>query len=382
MKILFIGDASNFHNTLSYALRDMGHTTVVASAGSKWMNTGRDITLLRHPGILGTLRYLTDLLSVLPQFRGYDVVQLVNPIFLHLRPEKVRVVFDYLKRHNSHIFLSALGTDYEYVQRCYDCHTFRYSDYFIGDKPAPFLSSPESNGEEAWLEPFMKRHSDHVISRLDGIIACLYEYYVTYKPITPQKLSYGGIPIDTTALKAHFIDSVPDKVRFFIGIQTDRNVLKGTDRLLAAAKRVQQRHPDLCEIQIAESVPYSDYVAMMRSSHVILDQLYSYTPATNALLAMAQGLVAVSGAEPEFYDFIGETENRPIVNVTPYDDDAIADTLEQVVLHRDRLPELSRRSREFVVKHNDSHVVAQRHLDFWQKIIKEKENAKIHQQKP
>ena len=116
------------------------------------------------------------------------------------------------------------------------------------------------------------------------------------------------------------------------------------------------------------------YDMEMLREHVILDQLYSYTPATNALLAMAQGMVAVSGAEPEYYDLIGERENRPIINVLPYNDDDIAHTIEQIVLHRDRLPELSRRSREFVVKHNDSHLIAQRHIDFWNKIITEKTN--------
>lgn len=378
MRILFVGDASNFHNTLSHALREMGHETVVASAGSKWMNTERDINLLRHPGTLGAFRYVADVMRALPRFRGFDVVHIVNPIFLQLKPGKVRMVFDYLKRNNRHIFLSALGTDYEYVQRCYDGHTFRYSDYFIGDQPSPYILSPESGKEKAWLEPFMKRHSDHIIPGLDGIVACLYEYYVAYLPIAPDKLTYAGIPIDTATLKPHFIESAPDKVRFFIGIQRDRNYIKGTERLLAAAKRVCDRHPNLCELRVAESVPYKQYVAMMQSSHVLLDQLYSYTPATNALLAMAQGMVAVSGAEPEYYDLIGERENHPIINVLPYYDDAICRTIEEVVLHRDRLPELSHRSRDFVVKHNDSRVVAQRHIDFWEQIIHKKRHSTTH----
>ncbi|MGN1246418.1 MAG: glycosyltransferase family 1 protein [Muribaculaceae bacterium] len=378
MRILFIGDASNFHNTLAHALREMGHEAVVASAGSSWMNTERDIDLLRHPGLLGALRYVADIVRALPRLRGFDVVHIVNPIFLDLKPAKVRMIFDYLKRHNRSIFLSALGTDYEYVQRCYDGHTFRYSDYFIGDKPSPYMLSPESAHDSTWLEPFMKRHSDHIIPRLDGIVACLYEYYEAYLPVAPEKLSYAGIPIDTASLKPHFIDSVPDKVRLFIGIQRDRNYIKGTERLLAAAKRVCERHPNLCELQVAESVPYKQYVAMMQSSHVLLDQLYSYTPATNALLAMAQGMVAVSGAEPEYYELIGERENHPIINVLPYDDDAIVRTIEDVVMHRDRLPELSRRSRDFVMKHNDSHVVAQRHIGFWKQIIDNNQHSTTH----
>ena len=107
---------------------------------------------------------------------------------------------------------------------------------------------------------------------------------------------------------------------------------------------------------------------MMNSSHVMLDQVYSYTPATNALTAMAKGMVTVSGAEPEYYDFIGEHNNRPIINVNPLVEDDIYHQLEWILKNKHEIPRLSRMSRDFVVTHNDSHVVAQRHLDFWNKI--------------
>ena len=46
--------------------------------------------------------------------------------------------------------------------------------------------------------------------------------------------------------------------------------------------------------------------------------------------------------------------------------------LEWIVKNKNMLPDLSRRSREFVVKHNDSHVVARRHLEFYEKILTNK----------
>ena len=88
---------------------------------------------------------------------------------------------------------------------------------------------------------------------------------------------------------------------------------------------------------------------------------------------MAQGLVAVSGAEDEFYDFIGETDCRPIVNVSPLVEGDIEEKLLWIVNNKHLLPKLSRMSREFVVKHNDSEKVAQRHLDFWNKVLRDKE---------
>ena len=111
-------------------------------------------------------------------------------------------------------------------------------------------------------------------------------------------------------------------------------------------------------------MPYAEYNKMLYDSDILIDQLYSYTPATNALGAMAKGLVAVSGAEPEFYDFIGEHDLQPVVNILP-DRDAVFSTFENLILQKERLAELSRQSRAFVEKHHDHIQVAKQYVDFW-----------------
>lgn len=368
MKILFVGDASNFHNTLAHALRDMGHYCVVISDGSTWQNTERDINIERKPGRIGTLKYAFDIIKALPQMKGYDIVHVINPHFFILQPNKLLKIFQHLKKHNKYVFLSAIGTDHQFIKTCHDGKTFRYSDYFVGDEVSPFMKSNEGANQKNWFLPEVIDYHNLFINNIDGVIACLYEYYVSYKDVIPHKLGYAGIPIDTRNLQPHFIDNEPEKVRFFIGLQKKRKALKGTDRLLESLKRVCEHYPDKCEMQVAENVPYKEYVEMMNHSHVLLDQIYSYTPATNALLAMGQGMIAVSGAEPEYYDFIGEAENRPIININPLIADDIDNKLEWIIHNKTILPKLSRMSRDFVVKHNDSHIVAQRHIDFWNQI--------------
>ena len=371
MKILFAGDASNLHNCLAQQLRKMGHEATVASDGSRWMNTGRDIDLLRRPGRLGALRYLIDIRRALPQMRGYDIVEIASPIFLRLKPHRIARIFDYLKANNSHIVLSALATDVVYYDACHDGHTYRYSDYMLGDKPSPYVGSSEyiANQQDNWNKPFMRDHSKHILDGIDGAVACLYEYYAAYRPVLGDRVAYGGIPIDIETLEYRPLEETPDKVRLFIGIQRDRHVIKGTDRLLAAMKRVHDRYPGITELEVVENLPYDEYTQRMRSSHVILDQLYSYTPGTNALMAMAQGLVAVSGAEPEYYDLIGETANKPIINVSPLEEGDIDHKLSWLVEHRDELPAMARASRAFVEKHNAAPKVAQRYLDFWSTLL-------------
>ncbi len=371
MKILFVGDASNMHNCLAQALRDLGHTAIVASNGSHWMNTHRDINLKRSPGKIGAMKYVLDVLRALPKMRGFDVVETCDDIFLDLKPAKVRRVFDWLKQHNRCMVMGAIGTDYVYYQACHDGKTYRYSDYMVGDKPSPYALSSEyqAKHEDNWKLPLMREHSNHILGNIDGAISCLWEYHECYKPLLGDKLAYGGIPIDTASVEPIILDREPEKVKFFIGIQRDRNILKGTDLLLEAARRTVDRYPTRCELTVVESVPYDEYIKMLCSSHVLLDQLYSYTPATNALLAMARGLVAVSGAEPEFYDLIDEHDNQPIINVSPLIEGDIDAKLEWLVQNKNEIPNLSRLSREFVVKHNDAHVVAQRHIDFYKKLL-------------
>lgn len=377
MKILLLGDASNYHRALSVALEQLGHNVIVASNGSNWMQTERDIDLSRKiSGKLGGLALWIKLKTILANsLKGFDIVQISNPIFLDLKPHRVKGIFDILKQHNSAIFLTALGTDSAYIKMCLDKNSpLKYTEWFVnGEKSPLFNKSPEIF--DAWCQNPLKSHCDYIYANIDGAVSALYEYDIACKNILPnEKVAYAGIPIDTKSLKPSVSHTeVPRKVKLFLGMHNYRKEEKGTDRLLCAAQRVVNLYPHKCELKVVENLPYSEYIDVLRHSHVILDQLYSYTPATNALIGMAYGLTAVTGGENEFYNFIGETENRPIINAIP-DDEQLFKTIENIVLHPEEIPIRARQSREFVIKHNDSIVVAKRYIDFWEKRLKLKRN--------
>ena len=106
MKILLIGEASNLHWTLAEGLRANGHTVTVVSHGSHWLNNKRDVSIVRRGyNLFHSIQYMADIIQHLPQMRGYDVVQVTNPVFFDLRPEKNWAIFKYLKKHNKKIFL-------------------------------------------------------------------------------------------------------------------------------------------------------------------------------------------------------------------------------------------------------------------------------------
>ena len=109
MKILLLGEYSNVHATLADGLRKLGHQVTVLSNGDFWKNYPRDIDLVRKPGKKGGIIYLAKLLAVLPKLRGYDIVQLINPMFLELKAERIFPIYRYLRRHNKKIILGGLG---------------------------------------------------------------------------------------------------------------------------------------------------------------------------------------------------------------------------------------------------------------------------------
>lgn len=374
MRILLLGDYSNVHATLADGLRRLGHEVTVASDGDGWKNYPRDVDLQRPTlGLPGTARWLVGLWRKFAAFRGYDVVQLINPVFLPLKAERLWKYYRYLRRHNGKVFLGAFGMDHYYVKACLDCRTFRYSDFNFGKE---IRRSQENDTWIAdWLNGAKGRLNRRMAQDADGIVAGLYEYYASYRKDFAGKLRFIPFPIvekpaDDDSLAARDYVLYPQRLRIFIGIQSARTRYKGTDIMLRAAERVAGEHPDQCELVKVEDVPFEEYRRLLYGSHVLLDQLYSYTPAMNALEAMSHGLIVVGGAEPENYEILGEKILRPIINVEPTEESVYA-ALSHLVEHRAHVPALSAESRRYIALHHNHLRVAERFVEFWENPVQQ-----------
>ena len=366
-RILLLGDYSNCHRSLAAGLRALGCDVTVASDGSRWMNCERDIDICRHgDSKLAGLRYWFDIKRLMSsRLRGFDIVAVNDPVFFQLHPRRLRPLFERLKSQNGSVFLTSMSTDLAYLDMVSapDC-PLRYSEWFIDGAPSRYHES-EKEQWRGWHNPVLTDYQDYFFDNIDGAVSVLYEYQLGMeRRLGRQKAAYSGLPIQTELFEPVDLAERPEKVKFFLGRDRYRKLMKGSDYLEEAARRVVERNPGRAELIIVENRPYAEFIELLKSADVVLDQIYSYTPATTALMAMAYGKPVVTGGEPEFYDFIGEHENRPIINA-PIDLEALTQVLEGVVNHPESLRLLGRRSREFVVKHNDSRVVARRFLDFW-----------------
>lgn len=378
MKILFVGDYSNIHVTLAREFRRRGHDVTVASAGSGCMNTERDIDLTRGSGIFGAFAYLARLMRFMEKAKGYDVVQIVNPGFFKLRPGKLRYFFNELKRNNRSIFLSVAGDDPVIMKgNCID-HPLPYSEMRIGSEKTPFAKRYPYY-EQKWMSGPNGDYCRHVYENIDGAMSALYEYHVLAAPYLEGKIVYSGIPVDTRrfAPSTDFTGiekKAGEKVKIVVAIKSDYEMFKGLDRLYQVALRVEARNPELCEVTIVRDLPYDQYISAVESADIVVDQLYSMSPATNALETMARGQVAVSGGEKEFYDFLGEeADNGPIFNLSPLmSDEEMTAELTRLVSDRALLKRLSAAGPGFVYRNNDVRVVADRYQALWNKKLNDR----------
>ena len=315
MKILLVGEYSNVHATLATGLREIGHQVTVISNGDFWKNYPRDIDVSRKPGKLGGVLLMARLYTLLPKMRGYDIVQLINPMFFELKAERLFFFYDYLRKHNKKVFLGAFGMDWYWVHTCTYDKPLRYSDFNLGNE---VRTDPEAvRYQQDWLGTSKEKLNKYIANDCDGIVTGLYEYWVCYHPVFPQKTTYIPFPIRMPEFSP--IERADQtRVVVFIGINRKRSAYKGTDILLKAAQDLLAKYVHAMKLNIAESVPFVQYQQMMEGSDAILDQLYAYTPSMNPLLAMSKGIICIGGGEPENYEIIHETELHPIINVGPH----------------------------------------------------------------
>ena len=379
MKILLMGEYSNVHATLAEGLRKLGHHVTVLSNGDFWKNYPRDIDLVRKPGKLGGIMYLMKLYTIVHKLRGYDIVQLINPMFLELKAERIFPIYQYLRKHNKKVILGGFGMDYYWVSVCCKDKPLRYSDFNMGNQLRTNTDALKERKD--WLGTEKGRLNQMIAEDCDGIITGLYEYWACYQPGFPQKTTFIPFPIKPKLITSGNGNSytnaenhqvipldIPKKVKLFIGINKSRSEYKGTDIMLKAAQDIAKKYPDKTELRIAESIPFAEYVKMMNGSDAILDQLYSYTPSMNPLEAMARGIICIGGGEPENYEIIHEDKLRPIINVLP-NYESVYQELEHLVLHPELVPLLKQQSIEYINKHHDYIKVAKRYEAFYQKLL-------------
>ena len=371
MRILLVGDYSFVHYYLRQAFAELGHDVVFVSDGEGVRNVPRDIDVARDMryGKLGGLKVLWTLVRNLRRLRGYDIVFIYSYNIVPLRAKWNMRLLCYLKKHNRFVVAGCNGDDPQVMEMLVK-GVPRYSEVYWNGQLHNMAENRVRFGYHAAPESIACWKE--VSAKADVITPCLYEYWLAYsKGPYAAKSCYMALPMripDGVKVKG-----TGDKIKVLVGVHSNREYLKGARLIGKMVEEVGRRHPGRLDIRYVENVPYGEYCAMLAEADVQVDQFYSFTPSMNSLAAMANGTVVIGGGEEEYYDFIGEKELRPIINVSPektFEDNVKA--IEAALVPEGNVARLSRQSIEFVRKHHEYRKIAAQYIEMYNEHVGER----------
>lgn len=376
MKILLLGEYSNFHNSLKKGLESQGCTVVLAGRKDGFKSLPVDISLeptffSKNPFLftrkviyrlcnwdIGSVEIMYLFFKHLNKFKGFDVVQLINEYPIKSSPYLDKILLKYIFKYNKKVFVSACGNDVVYINYILNSNLNHHT--LSGFVKNPKLK-PHFKYSLAYLNTAHRQLSNFVSKHCEAYIPADMDYYMAYKN-HPKAKSLIPFPINLDTL-TYIPQNLNGPVKIFHGVNSVNYYKKGNDFFKKALLMLKEKYDDKITVIEVEDIPYSTYISLYNDSHIILDQVYAYDQGYNALEAMAKGKVVFTGVSKEFIDYYNIKKNIG-VHTTPNIQD-IVDNLSDLIDNPEKIIEISKNARAYVVEHHDYKKVAQQYLDCW-----------------
>ncbi len=377
MRILLVGEYSNFHNSLKYGLEFLGHEVTILGDGDGFKNYPVDIDLrysniekspffdklkaviLRLTGknIADRLRWARFRESE-DRLKNFDIVQFINSNALGCYPNIERKMIQFLLKHNHRFFLTACGDDCEYVDYLVNHH----SDYSILD---PVRVGSQTKGQFVYtykyLQPNYRANYETIVAACSAVIPVHTDYAMA---LQEQPKAVGLIPAPVQCGKYQLdLNADLSTIHIFLGINTSNYWKKGINYFEDAVEIIASKYTNRVKINTVKDLPYDEYMQQFKKAHIVLDQVLGYDQGYNALEAMLQGKVVFTGGGGEFLK-ARNLESVPVIDARP-NVDYLVDQLSRLIEHPTHILKLGMAARNHVLHHHESVMIAQKYLDIY-----------------
>ena len=378
MKILLLGEYSRLHSSLKEGLVKLGHEVTIVSSGDGMKQFKTDINFnskIKANSILNKLNSLCirffniDCIKLenahrfkklLPNLKGFDVVQLINEDALFIKPNKQINLLKQLISQNKKLYVLCCGDDFTTV------------NYYLNEKVkysilTPYLKDKSLKDRFVFslkytTEPYKKLH-EFVKSKSYGTIASDLDYHL---PMLEEPEYLGLIPNPINVDKITFSKLKKErKINIFLGINTHSKIKKGITFFEQALKIIEYKYPEKVNIKITENIPYQEYIKIYNEAHILLDQVYAYDQGYNALEAMAKGKVVFTGAEQEWLDYYNLKEDTVAINALP-DVEYLVKKIEWLILNPEEITNISLNARQFIEQEHHYIKSAKKYIALWE----------------
>lgn len=349
-KILLLGEYSGLHKNLKEGLLELGHEVIIASDGDHQIRINSDVDLSLQSK--NRITKLFELKKKLTCFKGFDVVQFINPYISH----KVGAFFyDSMFKNNKKVFCLCAGDDVEVIKFLLSEMNHKYTPY----DELLMNNRVRKLDYTSMLDVYLH---NKFMNKVSGIIPVMWEYAESYrKSKFLNKLNTTiTFPINTNKIK-YKNNKLRNKLVFYHASR--RKKYKGSDVISEAMESFQCKYPNEVEMINAEFLPLNEYLDVISRTNVVVDQCRSHSYGMNAVYSLAMGKIVMSGSEPEALSELGITE-CPIFNITP-NVNQIINQFEKILENRHRIEEMGMDSRTYVEKTHNYIDIAQKYSESW-----------------
>ena len=381
MKILLIGEYSGLHNSLKDGLQLNGHSVTLLGTGDGFKNYPVDIevksTIFEIPFLKFIAKIIDKLLKVslndfelgfkaylkIKTLKDFDIVQLINENSFKTTPWLEIILLKKILKNNKNLFLLSCGVDYISVKYALE-NKFKYSILtpYLNDKLLlkKYRHILKYNSSE-----FKKLHR-YIYKNIKGVISSDLDYHI---PLIGEKKYLGMVPnpVNLKKLSYDFVE-IEDKVIIFHGINSKNSTKKGNDYFIRAMEIIKKNYKESVEYIEVQELKYRDYIKSYCNCHIFLDQVYAYDQGYNALEAMAKGKVVFTGAEKEWLEHYGVSEDGIAINALP-DVNYLVEKLSILIENPKKIKDISENARKFIEDHHGYDNVANIYESKWLKAI-------------
>lgn len=381
MKILLIGEYSGLHNSLKDGLQLNGHSVTLLGTGDGFKNYPVDIEVKSTIFEIPFLKFIAKIIDKLLKFslndfelgfkaylkiktlKDFDIVQLINENSFKTTPWLETILLKKILKNNKNLFLLSCGVDNISVKYALE-NKFKYSILtpYLNDKLLlkKYRHILKYNSSE-----FKKLHR-YIYKNIKGVISSDLDYHI---PLIGEKKYLGMVPnpVNLKKLRYDFVE-IEDKVIIFHGINSKNSTKKGNDYFIRAMEIIKKNYKESVEYIEVQDLKYRDYMKSYCNCHIFLDQVYAYDQGYNALEAMAKGKVVFTGAEKEWLEHYGVSEDGIAINALP-DVNYLVEKLSILIENPKKIKDISINARKFIEDHHSYDNVANIYESKWLKAI-------------
>ena len=340
---------SGVHNNLKKGLLELGHKVILVADSDNYKGFTSNTRLIKtysnsvETKIKKIYNYVINILYMLGNRKvlfGNDVVQFISPFII---PPKFRFLTSALIRWNKKCSYYVCGTNPFFLD------AVDKFDYFPFDEDNDIENPNYTDNDVKYFIRFLKK--------MDYVIPAMYTYSMGFEGFNLQSpIPLPGRGVSKTK------ENNNNTIKILHGIS--RFYFKGSKYILGALEEIKSKYNTKVEIEIVERIPFSEYIKRLDNSDIVIDQCKSYDYGMNAIFALENGKVVLSGAEQIALDYNG-LENCPIINIKP-DAKSIYKEIENIITG-DKLNEQKEKGLHFVNKYHDPKKIGKMFIDFWNK---------------